>query len=105
MTSGRLYHERKRQGICTRCGLRPPRPLGTQCPACGLAEAARKAAWVAANPLRVRATGQRYRDRHRLAPGPNLVACCGRWWKITQIPLRVSCSGSVYFAQETLTYG
>jgi hypothetical protein len=46
---------------------------------------------------KVRKARQPWRPAH----GPQ-VGCCGRWWTITQVPLRVSCCGRVFFAQDGL---
>lgn len=95
MASTRLYHARKVQGVCPQCGILPPRPLGVLCAGCASSMAERKARWAAANPERVRATTQRHRDRPRLAPGPNQVACCGVWHAVPYIPWVLECCGKV----------
>ncbi len=36
-----------------------------------------------------------------IEPACPQVACCGHWWTILQVPLRVPCCGRVFFAEDT----
>ncbi len=95
MGNTQLYHARKGQGVCPRCGIEPPCPRSVLCVGCAQKAAARKAAWAKQHPERIRAAQARYWDRQHTAAGPNLVACCGSWHPIGPLPYRLPCCGRV----------
>jgi hypothetical protein len=94
------YAARKAQRLCVLCGTEPARLGMTTGPRCGERERLRKQAWAAEH--REALTAQRHHTRllRHEAPGPNLLACCGGWWRITSLPVRCGRCDRTYFAPE-----
>lgn len=82
------YHARRTAGMCTQCGTRKARADAFTCERCS----ERKRRWYASRE-RVR------REARTLAPSAPQVACCGQWWTIAGLSLRVACCNRVYFAE------
>ena len=77
MPDAALYRFRKRRGLCPQCGGR------------------RDSGWFTCNRCRAiaRQASITVYETRWLAPGPNLVACCGAWHKIASVPCRLACCG------------
>ncbi len=78
------YARRKAQHQCPECGTPVQDMFRVYCAACRAART------------------EVYRGRQTLdasAPGPNLIACCNRFWPITSIPFQCPRCHKWYFLQ------
>lgn len=95
-----LYQMRKALGLCTCCGRQRANPAHRLCEAC----TQHKQAWLEAHRPRYNAQSRdRMRARaeaRRLAPATNMLACCGRWHPIAQVPYTTLCCGRTYFSEK-----
>lgn len=103
MMSGQRYAQTKARGICVDCGRRPADPLVVLCAQCREVARQCKAAWAHEHRAQVRAATARYWEAKYLAPGPNLLACCGRWHKLDTVPCTVPCCGTTYLEARPMT--
>jgi hypothetical protein len=96
------YATRKAQRRCTLCGAEPARLGLTTGQRCGERERLRKQAWAVQH--REALTVERHHKRllRQEQPGPNLLACCGGWWRITSLPVRCGRCSRTYFAAEVI---
>lgn len=79
---------------CWSCLEPMPDPVSCTrlCPACTAEVSTRRQQQQRAS---ARSRGQRVREAQRTAPGPNMLACCGRWHRIETLPCRLLCCGRV----------
>ena len=91
------YHAHKAQGVCTRCGIRPPIRGDLRCAPRIFKDRRQHYVWKHHREQAPRLMSLLGIDA---APAPPLLAHCGAWHEVTEVPFTTHCCGTVFFYNE-----
>lgn len=100
MSTSATYAKRKQWGRCVDCGRQPPRSGLTQCVNCARISNAQTARYRQTHRHQIQQKSAAIREAIWNAPGPNQLACCGRFYPITALPFITPCCGRVFFGRR-----